>query len=509
MRTVLFLLLLSLAAISCRQEPKPRFLASAKQDCQIDSVALAWFFAKHPLLADHRADVIDFYREKSSCAWFAGGRLTEQAHVLYTRLLELDQEGLPAEIPYRAQLETTMARSAPEPNSEMLLTALYYYYTCLIYGGLDHDRTMATGWFIPRQRSSYPRHIDSVLQTTGRKVFFDQYYHLQAALRKYRRTEKEGGWPAIAMPAGVTAVRPGDSSAIVPMVRRRLSGEGFKAEGSGEILDGQLADAIAGYLERNQRQPGRSITPRLLSMLNVPVSERIRTISLNMERCRWIDPKLARAQEYIAVNIPSYRLLYFRNGKPYFSSRVVVGKELSQTVVFSGELSYITFSPYWNVPKSILQNEILPAIKKDPGYLQKHNMEWNGKNVRQRPGPDNSLGLVKFMFPNSNNIYLHDTPAKSLFSKEERAFSHGCVRVERARELALEITARDGSWTPEMVDEAMARGVENNYVLKKKIPVYIAYFTAWADSEGNVAFFDDIYKRDPALSEMLFRESGH
>ncbi len=510
MRTYLFLLLFTVVATSCKKEREPGFTASMAPVCHIDSVAVAWFFAKHPLLADHRTDVVQFYSEKKSCAWFPGGRLSEQAHVLYSRLLELDQEGLPDEIPYHAELESVMSRSTPEPNAEILLSALYFYYTCLIYGGLDHDRAMATGWFIPRERSAYPQHVDSVLQITGRRVFFNQYYNLQAALKRFRKIEKEGGWPQITMPEGLASLDVGDSSAVVSAVRDRLALEGFEAKGGGSYFDKPLADAIAKYFEQNVRSPGRSISPRLLRMLNVPVSERIRTISLNMERCRWIDPRRANGPEYIAVNIPSYRLLYFRGGKPVLTSRVVVGKELNQTVVFGGEISYIAFCPYWYVPQTILQKEILPAIKKDPQYLQKHNMEWSGKTVRQKPGPNNSLGLVKFMFPNSNNIYLHDTPAKSLFAREERAFSHGCVRVEKARELAVEITGHDGNWTPEMVDEAMNRGTENKYVLRKKLPVYIAYFTAWADEQGNVAFFDDIYKRDPALAAMLFKPgSGH
>src|SRR5690606_22509262 len=170
--------------------------------------------------------------------------------------------------------------------------------------------------------------------------------------------------------------------------------------------------------------------------LNIPVSERIKTITVNMERCRWVPSSINTEKEYIAVNIPSYRLFYFRGKDTILISRVVVGKELNKTVIFSGKMSDLAFSPYWNVPKSILEKEIKPHIAQNPNYLAEHNMEWHGNSVRQKPGKNNSLGLVKFMFPNSNNIYLHDTPAKSLFSKDERAFSHGCVRVEKARDLA-------------------------------------------------------------------------
>ena len=160
---------------SCKKEPKAGFTASVAPQCTIDSVRLAWFFAQHPQLADHRNDVVGLYRHKNSCAWFTSSRLTEQAHVLYTRLLELDQEGLPVEIPYKQELEYVIGSGNPDPEADMLLSALYFYYTCQIYGGLDHDRAMSTGWFIPREKSVYPSHIDSVLKFTGKRIFFPQY----------------------------------------------------------------------------------------------------------------------------------------------------------------------------------------------------------------------------------------------------------------------------------------------------------------------------------------------
>jgi murein L,D-transpeptidase YcbB/YkuD len=153
-----------------------------------------------------------------------------------------------------------------------------------------------------------------------------------------------------------------------------------------------------------------------------------------------------------------------------------------------------------------LEKEIKPDMAKNPNYLADHNMEWHDGRLRQKPGGQNSLGKVKFMYPNSNNIYLHDTPAKSLFNNDDRAFSHGCVRVEKARDLAILITKEDGNWTEAKVDERMNGSKETTYNLKKKIPVYIAYFTAWADENGNVAFFEDIYNRDNRLAGMLYAE---
>ena len=204
------------------------------------------------------------------------------------------------------------------------------------------------------------------------------------------------------------------------------------------------------------------------------------------------------------VNIPSFNLTYFKNGKPALESKVVVGKSLNRTVVFSADMKYIVFSPYWDVPPSILKKEILPAIAKNPNYLEEHDMEWFDGRVRQRPGLENSLGLVKFVFPNSNNIYLHDTPSKNLFNEEKRAFSHGCIRVAKPVELANLILKDDKAWNPEKIAAAMYSGIETWHPLKNKIPVYIGYFTAWVDDDGILHFYEDVYKRDNQLANLIF-----
>ncbi len=225
-----------------------------------------------------------------------------------------------------------------------------------------------------------------------------------------------------------------------------------------------------------------------------------------MERCRWIDPQLEKGKEYIEVNIPEFRLYLIRDHEIAFVSPVVVGKAMTKTVIFSGMMNNIVFSPYWNVPTSIINKEIKPGMAKNKNYLAQKNLEWNNGAVRQVPGKNNSLGLVKFLFPNSNNIYLHDTPAKSLFERENRAFSHGCVRVGKPRELAIELLKQDPTWTPARIDKAMHAGKENWVSLKKKVPVYIGYFTAWVDRKGELNFYKDVYKRDESLIKLLTEE---
>jgi murein L,D-transpeptidase YcbB/YkuD len=189
---------------------------------------------------------------------------------------------------------------------------------------------------------------------------------------------------------------------------------------------------------------------------------------------------------------------------------VVVGKEGHNTVIFTGNLKYIVFSPYWNVPTSIVRNEVLPGMKRNKNYIASHNMEITGYSgnlpiVRQKPGPKNSLGRVKFLFPNSYNIYLHDTPSKSLFSENSRAFSHGCIRLGEPAKLAQFLLRKDSSWTDEKIQKAINSGKEQYVTLKNPVPVYIGYFTAFVDRKGRLNFRDDIYGHDERMGKMMFK----
>jgi murein L,D-transpeptidase YcbB/YkuD len=184
---------------------------------------------------------------------------------------------------------------------------------------------------------------------------------------------------------------------------------------------------------------------------------------------------------------------------------VVVGTATNSTVIFTGNLKYVVFSPYWNVPPGILKKEVLPGIARDPSYLSRHNMERYGNGqVRQKPGPRNSLGLVKFLFPNNYSIYLHDTPSKNLFKEDKRAFSHGCIRVSEPAWLATWLLRADSTWTDAAIDKAMHASKEKYVTLKNEIPVFIGYFTAWVDREGRLNFRDDIYGHDKKMMEKMF-----
>ena len=480
---------------------------------KIDTSKINAFFIKYPKFAVYRNEVKQLYSRHSYYIWYDNKGVIEFAQILYNRVVQISDEGLPIQIPYTEQLHNIFAHqtSKPEIDSELLISAMYFFYTEKVFSGLALSESRNTGWYLPRERISYAAYLDTVVKNEDfpkefKPEYFNQYHNLKKALWRYREMEKKGGWQTATFSKGIEVLKEGDSSVTIMQIRNRLFVEGFLAsDNRSMVFEKTILEGIHSYNRLNNRDSTNIITPDLLKTLNIAIADRIKTISVNMERCRWISPRINDAKEYIAVNIPSFRMLYFRDGQPFLISKVVVGKELHKTIVFSGEMSYIAFSPYWNVPHSILVKEILPAIKKDPDYLRKQNMEWANGQVRQKPGGNNALGHVKFMFPNSNNIYLHDSPAKTYFGKEKRAFSHGCIRVAKARELALAIMKKESNWSTEEVDLALNGKKEKEYLLKEKIPVYIAYFTAWSDENGNVAFYEDVYARDERLSQVLFK----
>jgi murein L,D-transpeptidase YcbB/YkuD len=272
-------------------------------------------------------------------------------------------------------------------------------------------------------------------------------------------------------------------------------------------------------------KPDGALGAETVKLLNVPVDQRIKQIILNMERWRWI-PK-SFEEDYLIVNIPEYRLRVYEKGREQLSMNVIVGKTMNSTPIFSDKMENVVLAPYWNVPASIVRDELGPKISADPGYLDRSNMElvdakgnqvspskveWgtvtreNWKYIlRKKPGPKNDLGDVKFIFPNTNDIYLHDTPHDELFSQTKRDFSHGCVRVEKPLELA-EYLLRPVGWNMSKIQSTIAGGVEKHVKLKQVLPVYLVYFTAWVDDSGNVHFRDDIYGHDRTLAQQYFNE---
>lgn len=505
-------ILISLVSQSCKQMGNSP--GNSNFINPLDSSLVAPFFKRYPILEKYEKDLMAIYREKNfNHIWFDEKGVVENGDSLYSKVKNIKDDGISTSFPYQKNIDGIFAdekeKSGYTFDNEMLLTSLYLYYVDNVYKGISDTTTAAIEWLLPRKQVSYTGLLDSFISgkmpDQDSLVLISQYYKLRNVLKHFRDIELKGGWNQIDSTPGLKAYKPNDTAQAIRQIRERLFITGdITANNLSNKYDSDLVDAVKKYQVRNGLKPSPLITPGLIQALNLPVSELIKKIVINMERCRWISPETFNAQEYIFVNIPSYEMKMMREGKVEFESAVVVGDSATKTVIFGGKMSYIVFSPYWNIPKTIIEREIMPGIEKNKNYLESRDMEWNNGQVRQKPGKKNSLGLVKFMFPNSNEIYFHDTPSRSSFKKENRAISHGCVRVEKARELALTILKDDETWTPEKVDEAMHAGKESKYTLKNKIPVYIGYFTAWVDEQGEINFYKDIYKRDERLSVLLY-----
>ena len=500
--------------ITSTKESALQVTINQKQSISFDSTSVVAFYKAHPDLVKYQKEVTKLYAKRDfHFIWFDDKGIIEFAHTLYHKSKELDKEGLTSTFPYLEKLQgvfdVNVENTLNQLDAELLLTNLYVYYVATVYKGLDDKTTTEIGWLLPKKQVAYENLIDSLISDPkllekGNKLQFSQYYKLRDVLARYREIEKKGGWNAIDLDPALKSYKPGDTAKAIMQIRARLFASGdIEQNSKSNLYDSTLVAAVKKYQLRNGKVVSTSITANNIKEMNVPIGERIKQIIVNMERCRWVSPEFEKANEYLVVNIPSYKVIFFRDGKIDFQSPVVVGATMNKTVIFSGKMSYIVFSPYWNLPQSIIEKEVKPGIAKNRNYLANHNMEWNKGQVRQKPGVKNSLGLVKFMFPNSNNIYLHDTPSKSLFAKETRAFSHGCIRVGKPRDLALAILKNDKNWTPEKIDAAMHAGKESTYVLKNKIPVYIGYFTAWVDDKGEINFYDDVYQRDERLSNLI------
>jgi murein L,D-transpeptidase YcbB/YkuD len=298
----------------------------------------------------------------------------------------------------------------------------------------------------------------------------------------------------------------GDSSTTVRLIRKRLlQSADLATDNNSAVFDAELETGIKRFQHRYGLKEDGIAGKNLLTEMSYPVEKRIEQLIVNMERCRWLP--VALRKDYFVVNIPEFRFHAYENDSLVWSMKVVVGKSIHQTAIFNGTMKYVVFAPYWNIPPGIMRKETLPALRRNSNYLVNNHMEWNGNAIRQKPGPWNALGKVKFLFPNSHNIYLHDTPAKSLFEQDQRAFSHGCIRVEQPRRLAQYVLRHQPEWTEQRIDSAM-NGEKELYVnLKHPIPVLIAYFTAWVDQDGYLNFRKDLYNKDSRLAKMIMEQS--
>jgi murein L,D-transpeptidase YcbB/YkuD len=484
-----------------------------------DSLQLENFIARENIKDTLAAAMRNFYNQRNyEYAWFFKEGLADYASTFMGQQDEYMNYSRDSSI-YNPVLETTLDSLSDSilfnpPDSvrlrtELLLTSQFFRYASKAYVGRRDINTKDLGWYIPRTKINPIVLLDSLLQNQGKNFsqyepLNRQYNLLKNYLLKYYEADKEGLWQPIA--ADKKSYKRGDSSLTIAQIKKRLLLTGdLVLNDTSSVFTDSLATAIKRYQHRYGLAEDGAVGPAVLKEMNRPISDRIRQILINMERIRWVPAEPASG--YLLVNIPEFRLHVYEKGTYKWDMRVVVGSTAHNTVIFTGNLKYVVFSPYWNVPPSIIRKEIVPGMKRNKNYLASHNMEWNGGAVRQKPGPRNSLGLVKFLFPNSYNIYLHDTPSKSLFNESKRAFSHGCIRLSEPKKLAEYLLRNDPAWNEQSITKAMNGGKEKYVTLKENVPVFIGYFTAWVDRDGKLNFRDDIYGHDKEMGEHLFSSS--
>lgn len=487
-----------------------------------DSASITQFLNIHTNLQQFHPQYIDFYADRNfEFAWFDSTGLSEQAHNFFnlqnnyistnadSSLFSVELNGL-----YQALNRKPVATILKSPSileAELMLTGQFFNYAAKVYKGADIDAT-ELGWFIPRKKIDLTALLDSMmLKKSGSPDLYaplnPQYKALEHFLVKYIGLQKKDNGDTI--PYLMKPLRWGDSTEVISKVKQRLK----LYDNTSTIVDDHIFDsAMLLSVQKFQQLLGIAVDGvvgnKMIAELNTNLRIRVQQLLVNMERMRWMPA--ANDSNYILVNIPEYKMHVFEAGQPAYDMNVIVGSAANNSVIFNGSLKYIVFSPYWNIPESIVRNEIHPAMKKDPNYIAKHHMEITGKSgglplVRQKPGEKNALGLVKFLFPNNYSIYLHDTPNRNLFSQWSRSLSHGCIRLAEPVKFARYLLREDTAvYSHSVIDSLMHQEKEKWVTLKKSIPVFLVYFTAWVDKNGELNFRKDIYGHDKKMLTKLF-----
>lgn len=488
--------------------------ANSYSDLFLDSTVIEKYIQSNNLSADEGKYFRSFYNYRNEqFAWFTSLGFTEQAKGFWNLQDEL---GTKADKALRNKMDTLLNMDTLNisrfdttiANIELALTK-----TWLQFYSANRDKTsfanMGPEKAIPVKKENILMLADTILKSKTDTAFSNitsPYYALRQQLQMYTSLAKEGGWAPLS--PGAKQLKKGIISPVITQIKKRLQKTGqMKGADTSADFNDALVVAVTNYQFRNGMKPNGIITDTFIRSLNVPVEARIQQMIINLNRMMWMP--VNRETNYISVNIPEFSLSVFENNTKVFDMPVAVGKEGTNTTIFSGKLNQVVFSPYWNIPASIVQREILPKMKADPNYLKLRRMEIVGKNdslpgIRQLPGKDNSLGRVKFLFPNRFDIYFHDTYAKAIFNNDQRAVSHGCIRLADAEKLANYVLRNNNSWTPEKVNAAMNSGKEQWVKPAAAIPVRITYYTAWVDETGQLNFRDDIYSNDKKIAQMMF-----
>lgn len=486
----------------------------------------------------------EFYESRGfSPIWIESNDLSELAYELRYEIEQSKFDGLNPQ-DYHYSLIQTFFKSIEEnkksgfdPSLGDLADLEFFLSDAVIRLALDLDRgkldpsKLNQSWNIPKKSSKFDSSIflQKLAEDRSLRPLLVELYPVMNAYSKGRevirdlatRMEKnELDWSSLRVNK---SIKVGESNSTVPLIRERLA---FWNYSSGQDLESKVYDSllfktILKYQENHGLEADGIIGKNTLAALNQSPEDLIGKVSVNLERLRWLDDSQLMS-EAILVNIPDYSLVYLDRFDTVFFSKVIVGKTENQTPVFRATMSYIVFSPFWNVPESIVNKEIIPAVRRNPNYLTRNNMEvlsysgkpvdpqsvnWKARSIpyliRQKPGPSNSLGLVKFMFPNSFSVYIHDTPAKHLFERDVRSMSHGCIRLARPLDFAKLLLQDQEEWTDEKINEAMKQDHEVKVELIKKTPVYVVYLTFWTDGNCNPYFRPDLYDRDQEILDRL------
>lgn len=470
--------------------------------------------------------------------WTEGGEPTERAMDILDVFRNAHRDGLERGA-YLDALRGTPSRFAAPADAasfDVRLSDALVRYVVDLRTGRTNPAIVAPDLVAEPKTIDVDVVLDAAAHARDMRVFLASYTpvnpiyrNLKGSLAAYRRLGREGGWAPV--PAGDT-LRIGDTGARVKALRRRLdaSADLFDAGGPPDVFEEGLRQTVVRFQKRHGLEPDGIVGRETLAALNVPVDARIRQIVLNMERWRWMPDDLG--ERHLFVNIADFSLQAVEGGLIRQKMRVVVGRLYRRTPAFSSTMTYLELNPYWHVPPKIAVQDLLPKFKADAdlaseGYqvtdgwkagaaeLDPASIDWNALGpgnfpykLRQDPGVKNALGRVKFMFPNRYSVYLHDTPSRELFQRTVRTFSSGCIRVERALDLAAFVLDGQKGWDTASIVAAARSGESWTLPLARPLPVYLTYLTAWTSEDGTIQFRNDIYGRDRTLAAALFGENS-
>jgi len=482
----------------------------------IDSLTLENFISKEVTSDSLALQLRNFYNARNyGFAWFDENGPTVQAEGFWNahkKALKQTGDSSIYDMQLHLQMDSLFSGDSTYSMSkdtlaltELRMTKHFFDYVQYAYGAKVDPKSVQ--WNVPRRKLKPVAMLDSLLSGSIKQPLFNKaFYALRNEVFRYRTIQQKGGWAVV---AGKGKWKAGDNNSSITSIKMRLqSSDDYDKTDTSSLFTKALEDAIkkveVGY---GLKADGKT-DDALIKQLNIPVGERIKQMLINLERMKWMPEA---PSNYLLANIPEYRLHVVENGKQVMAMNIVVGRAANRSVIFSDELKFVVFSPYWNIPRNIVRNEIVPGMNHSKNYLARKNMEVTGYSgglpvVRQKPGGANALGKVKFIFPNSYNIYFHDTPSKSLFNRQERAFSHGCIRLQQPFDLAVYLLRNQPEWTNEKIKAAMNSSKEKWVTLDKVVPVFITYFSSWVDADGLLHFADDIYGHDKRLAVQLFEK---